>query len=46
MKEGRSQRDLRERTFQFARGLVNLCQMLSKKQGDGQTIIKSVGVEV
>jgi len=42
MKEGRSQRDLCERTFQFALGIVNLCQMLSKKPGIGQTIGKQL----
>ena len=42
MKEGRSQRDLCERTFQFAPGIVNLCQMLLKKPGIGQTIGKQL----
>ena len=40
--EGRNQRDLCERTFQFALRIVNLCQGLSKNPGVGQTISKQL----
>lgn len=40
--EGRNQRDLCERAFQFALRIVNLCQRLSKNPGVGQTISKQL----
>ena len=42
MKEGRSQNDLCERTFQFALEIVNLCRTLSKKSGVAQTMSKQL----
>jgi len=42
MKEGRSQRDLCERTFQFAIQIIKLCRILSKKSGIEQAVSKQL----